>query len=507
MKTAENKNRSLKNILNSRKFKYGGLSVALTAVTLALIIGVNLIITAFNASHIFSIDLTDEEFYSIGDDTVEYLEALGDDFDITVHFCTARDRLEEYETTSNYNYLRMVHETVLAFAEKFPDNIEVAYFDVTADPKYVNDIKHYTQTTLSASNIIVEGKYHTRVLTYDSFFMVAESDSSLYAFNGEGRMVSAITQCSIKEPYSVLFTKGHGETVPDSLVKLFEDVGFATQTIDLNAATDEELEEAFANARIMVICDPERDLVDYDKDNPNAADETAIINSFLNGYRSLMVFVDASTPDLPNLRSYLSEVWGMDYVPNDLITDTTHSLKLNKNNILAKSAGETGTVAAQLHIAYADDSDVKTVFGNSVKLVNGTPSNGASVDTSFTTYAEATDKSGTAGTYPLFSIATYMNYDDTNAAKFQYVTLCGSTDFVSDDSLTAQYGNREVIESAARMMSTERVSPDIDYKVFSDTALELETGEAKTLSVIVIAVAPLIVLVFGIGVYIKRRHL
>ena len=100
-----------------------------------------------------------------------------------------------------------------------------------------------------------------------------------------------------------------------------------------------------------------------------------------------------------------------------------------------------------------------------------------------------------------------MDYDDTNTARYQYVTLCGSTEFVSNASLSAQYGNREVIEAAARMMATERVSPDIDYKVFADTALSLETGEAKTLSVIVIAVAPLIILVLGVGVYIKRRHL
>ena len=320
-------------VIKSKKFRYGSLSVVFTAVTLAFIIGINLIITALNATHIFSIDMTAEEFYSIGDETVEYLEGLGDDFEITVHFCTARDRLEEYEQTG-YNYFRMVHETVLAFAEKFPDNIEVAYFDVTTDPKYVNDIKHYTQTTLTASNIIVEGKYHTRVLNFDAFFMVAESDGSLYAYNGESRMVSAITQCSIKEPYTVLFTQGHGETVSKNLVSLFQDAGFATQSIDLTSATDEELEEAFKNARIMVMCDPQKDLAGYDKNNPNKDDETDIINKFLGGNRALMVFVDASTPDLPNLREYLSEVWGLDYEPNNILADQTHSLMLNKNNIL-----------------------------------------------------------------------------------------------------------------------------------------------------------------------------
>ena len=255
------------------------------------------------------------------------------------------------------------------------------------------------------------------------------------------------------------------------------------------------------------MCDPQKDLAGYDKNNPNKDDETDIINKFLGGNRALMVFVDASTPDLPNLREYLSEVWGLDYEPNNILADQTHSLMLNKNNILARPAGETGTIAAQLHISFADDTDIKTVFDDTVKLVTGKAANGASVATSFTSFNTATDKNGVSGEFPIFSISTVMEYDDTNAAQYQYVTLCGSTEFVSDASLSAQYGNREVIEAAARMMSTERISPDIDYKVFADTALSLETGEAKTLSVIVIAVAPLIILVLGVGVYIKRRHL
>jgi hypothetical protein len=157
------KKMSFGELIKSKKFRYGSLSVVFTAVTLAFIIGINLIITALNATHIFSIDMTAEEFYSISDTTVEYLEGLGDDFEITVHFCTARDRLEEYEQ-GGYNYFRMVHETVLAFAEKFPDNIEVAYFDVTTDPKYVNDIKHYTQTTLNASSSLSFGSNSSSVV-------------------------------------------------------------------------------------------------------------------------------------------------------------------------------------------------------------------------------------------------------------------------------------------------------------------------------------------------------
>ena len=498
---------SLKKALSSRRFRYGSLSVVFTAVFVALIIGLNLVISAFDVTHIFSIDLTDEEFYSISSESVEYLESLGSDFQVTVHFCCAQDKLETL-TTSGYNYIRMVHETVLAFAEKFPENISVEYFDVTTDPKYVDKIKHYTQTTLNANNIIVEGKYHTRVLNYDSFYMIAESTGELYAYNGEARMVSAITQCSIKEAYSVVFTTGHGESFPTQLAAIFDDAGFEVVTADLMTLTDEELERTLENARIMVICDPQYDLVGYDANDPNTKDETDIINDFLNDNKSLMVFVDAGTPELPNLQEYLGDMWGVGYDAHGKLTDPTHSVMNGSNGyqLICQYAGEDGGAADLLHDTLT--ADAKTVFGNAVRLTSSSSALGAVVEVSCKTYPTAIPATGgAAGEYPLIEISTGRTYGENNALLYKYVMLCGSTDFVSNDSLTSAYGNREIIEAAARMMSTERVSPDIDYKTFTDTALTLESGTAETLSIIIIVVAPAIVLVLGIGVFIKRRHM
>ncbi len=502
----QNNKKSFKDILSSRKVRYGSLSVVFTAVTLAFIIGINLIISALNASHAFTIDLTEEEFYTISEQTEKHFEELGTDFDITVYFCSPKDTLEAYSGTT-YSKVRMGHELVLAFSEKFPDNIKVEYFDITADPQYVDKIAHLTQTTLNSDNIIVEGKYHTRVLNFDAFFQVAESDGTLWGFNGEFRMASAITQCSIKEKYSVLFTKGHGEGNTDALKTVFTDLGLDVADIDLSASTKEDIEKAFENARIMVIYDPQKDLVGYDAANPNAGDETDIINNFVNGNRSLMVFVDDSTPSLPNLQGYLSDVWGLSYETNNHLSDTEHSLGLDKNLLLGKFSGTQGSMAAQIHASFAADSDAKILFDNAVKISINKANNGATSEAGFTTFETATDKSEEKGEYPLFAVSTLMQYDDNNAKLYKYVTLCGSTSFASANRLLPQFGNREIIEAASRMMVTERVAPDIDSKPFAETALALETGDAKTLSVIVIAVAPLIIFVVGVAVHFKRRHL
>lgn len=49
----------------AKKFKYGSLSVVITVVFIALIIGVNLIVSSLDASFNLRVDLTETELYSI----------------------------------------------------------------------------------------------------------------------------------------------------------------------------------------------------------------------------------------------------------------------------------------------------------------------------------------------------------------------------------------------------------------------------------------------------------
>ena len=90
-----------------------------------------------------------------------------------------------------------------------------------------------------------------------------------------------------------------------------------------------------------------------------------------------------------------------------------------------------------------------------------------------------------------------MNYAEDNSAQYRYVMLVASTDFANDSFLS----------SAARMMSTQRNIPDIDYKKFEDDALTLDQETAKNLTIFITVFAPLIIIVIGLVVYLRRRHL
>ena len=53
----------------AKKFKYGSLSVVFTVVFIALVIGVNLIVSALDTSFNLRVDLTETELYSISPET------------------------------------------------------------------------------------------------------------------------------------------------------------------------------------------------------------------------------------------------------------------------------------------------------------------------------------------------------------------------------------------------------------------------------------------------------
>lgn len=57
------------------------------------------------------------------------------------------------------------------------------------------------------------------------------------------------------------------------------------------------------------------------------------------------------------------------------------------------------------------------------------------------------------------------------------------------------------------MMSTQRNIPDIDYKKFEDDALTLDQETARNLTIFITVFAPLIIIVIGLVVYLRRRHL
>jgi hypothetical protein len=86
--------------------------------------------------------------------------------------------------------------------------------------------------------------------------------------------------------------------------------------------------------------------------------------------------------------------------------------------------------------------------------------------------------------------------------------LIGSTDFGADAYVgSGAYGNKEIFYQMARLMGSQKVPSGLDWKKFESEALSITAGEARTWTVVISVIVPLIVSAIGFSVWSKRRHL
>lgn len=502
----------------SNRVKRGTLSVVYTVVFIALIIALNLIISSVAGSVNLNIDLTAEEFISIGAVSRNVLDALNRDgnLEATIYLLADRDTYDaSANTVKGLNLTALVRDLCEEYAYTY-DSVRVEYKNLTRDPQWATEYNERTNTVLSANNVVVEGKYHARVLTLDSFFTVDSESKTYVGFNGELRLTTALLQSCISEPQVVTFTTGHGEpaqladgNVKTALANILRNAGFEL------AETDLSREEIDPRTKILIVNDPVNDFTDS---------EVEKLMDYTAGYNSLIVLVDDSTPELPNLSDFLLEEWGMGYRAYHQISS---SANFNNNPLLLSAQCVTDYAEPESSAAYqivrnlisGDARQRRIVMPNSVELYS------APVGTKDDYVVETVLRSASAtsahegetkeGEYPLMLLSAnseYVDLKDENSTnqvlKTQYVMLVASTDFAGTGSIdSASYANGNLLLSAARTMGVERYSLDISYKAINDVALSIETVSAFRLGVSICAVLPAIIVVVGLVVFVRRRHL
>ena len=523
-------NKNMQKESRGNRLKRGSISVIYTLVFVVLVIALNLVISSVAGSINLNIDLTAEEFISIGDVSRNVLGGLEEagDLEATIYLLADRDAYDSYNQPTDasgnvvdnglhgLNPLALVRDLCEEYAYEY-EGIKVEYKNLTRDPEWATRYNEITNTTLTSSHIIVEGKYHARVLTLFFNDTAATEIYTYVGFNGELRLTTALLQSCVSEPQVVSFTTGHGEPAQvadgkakSALADLLMNAGFEVLTVDLAS------QEIDPRTKIMIVNDPTKDFT---------PEEVEKLMDYTDSYNNLIVMVDDQTPVLPNLSDYLLEEWGMGYKAYNQVSHTTANFNNNPLNLSAQyvtdMANPDNSAAFQL-IKSLYANEIRVVMPHSVELyaANTGTKDDFTVETVLTSASDATSTNSQAnesstGKFPLMLLSAngdYVNLEDENSTnqvmKYQYVMLVGSTDFAGTGSVdAAAFGNGALMLSTARTMGVERYSLDIDYKTINDVALAIETNVATRLGIIICAVLPSLILIAGLVVFVRRRHL
>lgn len=506
-----------KTILHSRRVRYGGMTVSLTATLIAALVLLNIVFSTLASHFAWYVDMTPEQLYSVSDDahaliadTIERAERESDE-PVKIEIIFA-ENYNSYEPGSVGSYIyNTAHELELTY----PDTFEVSWFDCWLDKSRAEELG-----VRNANSIVLRAQNgESRVFYRQEFFNFKDGDTETpVGYDGERVIATTVASLLGGERPLACFTVNHDEAFYDqSLLYLIRDAGYDVMLLDLYYDVIPD------NCELLMTYNPNADFIIADGISERS--EIDKLETYLASGGNYMVWLSANTPVCPNLEALLAE-WGValgrdydeltDRAYNCMVKDTTAALTSDGFTILGQyaTAGKGADMTADLT---SRDYVPGVVFRDATALL---------LPEGYTAAGEATYKSGsrtrsdifTAGqgavawangrqldvataTLPLLTLTT----DQASGAS---VAVCSSVEFAAEDYLqSAVFGNADVTLCALREMGRENVMIGLHYKPFATTDIASITTRQITVWTLTLTLAPaVLVLGVAVAVLVRRKY-
>ena len=94
-----------------------------------------------------------------------------------------------------------------------------------------------------------------------------------------------------------------------------------------------------------------------------------------------------------------------------------------------------------------------------------------------------------------------------NANVQSYFLVCPSTGFISDEYLSnTMYPNDSIMLALIHSTTASTVPVDLDFKTFANYQLDISAAQQSTVFICLITIMPLLAIVIGIVVIVRRKH-
>ena len=195
----------------------GSYSLIISAVVLALLIVVNLFVSALPTT-LTKYDISSTQLYSITSNTKVVVNAL--EQDVTIYWVVQSGEEDD------------VIENLLGKYESLSDHITVAKRNPDVYPTFT---QQYTDEEVPNNSLIVESGDRYRYISYNDIYV---TESSMYSytystsFDGEGAITSAIDYVVSDELPQLYLLEGHGEAeLPQTFQEQLEKDNIETQPL------------------------------------------------------------------------------------------------------------------------------------------------------------------------------------------------------------------------------------------------------------------------------------
>ncbi len=482
--------------LKSRNAKRGTISIVLTVLFIAIVVGLNIVATMLtNRFPVLSADLTSNDVYELTEPSVEFMAQLEKDVNIYV-------LMEEKQLESQGEYNVQVNKLLHAF-DRESTHFNLEYVNLTKNPTFTSKYPDVNWTGASYLMLVCHGDDYIAVANEDVFTYNEEYLSYYGEYVAEGQnleqaLLTAILNVTTEEKVGVTVLTGHGEVEATSLVSLLSNNAYSVETVNL-------LNGEFADdSQFVIIYAPTTDI---DKDTYDT-----LVNWLYNegnyGHTVLYVPNDMVQVETPNIDTLLEE-WGM-AINKSLVyeTDTQYMTNSMQPNLISIFNYDETEFSSGLR-----DTSIPVVmmYTMPIELINPNVTSLLSTSTSAVQMPLDADENWDYNDEEPqklvgAAISTSGNEDNTKSSN---VIVFGSYEAFSDSALSATNFNNSAY--IINMFNTIAQRDDASITVEGKTIDTAELGITSTFTVTLLAIIfryliPVAVVVLGVVMWLRRRH-
>lgn len=461
------------------KKSYKMMSVAITLLVIAAVIGVNAIAGILNSKIDLSIDLTKSKILSFSDltkDTIKNLET-----DVRIKSLIPEDASDSYGIYEAMDLL-------LKKYDKESDKITYTRVNTDKEPTIFGKYKDERGNDATENSIIFETDKTYKVVDIAN---VASTSNDVVLFGGEQLFTSAIETVTGGEQSVIYVTEGHNEAGNAEFVSsLLANQPFLIKSLSLmNDGVPDD-------ASVVMVLSPASDFLDEELD--------ALEKYIDNGGNAIFAGPNELNKNTPKINEFYSQ-YGISFSNGYVVEGSSKNYfnnlplciipQINKSDITESISGERIATVYSPAIYVEGEKNVK-----SETILTSSSQSFIKPDKDSVEY-EAGDERGPFA----LGVMVEKTNDDANTAKLLFLSNSYylHSNFVSNSG----FANKDFIVNSVKYLSGSTSLMSIGPKDMTPQTIAIDASQANVLTVLVIIVIPVVILIFGFIVWLRRKYL
>ncbi len=471
--------------MKSTKVKYAGMSLTITAVVIALFILINVLAPLLTDRFNLKFDLTSAGLFEISGQTADILRDIDEDVRLTV----LADRDEFLMAGDAY---ADIGDLLNKYAALGAGSVSLRYLDPDSNPQLASD---YEAVTLVRGNVVVESDLRYMQVSLEDL-LVLQSNSPV-GFQFEQAMTNAVLYVVSEQVSKAVFVSGHGERDNETFLNFLVKNLFPVETVNI------EQTDIPADTTLLVICAPASDFTELG---------VSRLDAYMAGGGNAIYLYDATVTTNERLAQYMSE-WGVAFGPYFVLEPTACS-PTNPTVIYPRAVDHPATA----QVARPQAPYIVGQLLSPIELqfeAKGDLSTAALLTSTDQAYGRSFDEVGsdvyrlpedTEGPFTLAALTTRTLADDSGAEKNQYLL---TVDYSVSAYFDNAYSNELFFSDALQYMNPAVQFFTVPARTLQEAAmsLKIDAGQSFVFMLLLVILLPLAILLLGIMVWLRRRHL